>query len=205
MFFALIKIANLLNGYLRTPKLNRFNEMIDWLNNDTQSSIIKHSADTSLIFGNAWLAGFIDADGSFDVRIRLKSKGATKNRVEARFRLKQRMIDPKTGYSYFEVLTQIANTLKIKLKNSNHHNTQYYLITLTSQQSRDLLVNYLNRFPLFSSKRLNYEDWLLVHNMIENKEYLTDLGRDKCIQLSNGMNNNRRYYNWDHLESLKSY
>lgn len=54
-------------------------------------------ADTSDIMSNSWLAGFIDADGSFDIRVREKVDGSAKDRVESRFRLEQRMKDPITG------------------------------------------------------------------------------------------------------------
>jgi hypothetical protein len=179
--------------------------MINWLNSETGGSITTNTPDTSPILGNAWLAGFIDADGSFGLNVRLKSEGAAKNRVEAGFRLEQRKTDPRTGESYLNVLTSIATALQVQLANSMHHDTQYYIIAVTSLKSRLLLVDYLNNYQLFTSKWLNYKDWLVAHNMMVNKEHITDAGRDKIIQLSQGMNSTRTLYNWDHLEVLKSY
>jgi len=58
----LINIISLINGYLRTPKLHQFNNLINWINNHTGQSILINSKYTSPILENAWLAGFIDAD-----------------------------------------------------------------------------------------------------------------------------------------------
>jgi len=58
----LLNIISLINGYLRTPKLHQFNNLINWINSHTGKSIMINSVDTSPILENAWLAGFIDAD-----------------------------------------------------------------------------------------------------------------------------------------------
>ena len=81
----LINIINLMNGCMRTTKIARFNAMIDWINQSTGSSIPTHNVDNSNLLNNAWLAGFIDADGSFDIRVSQTSGGSSKNRVSARF------------------------------------------------------------------------------------------------------------------------
>jgi hypothetical protein len=41
-----------MNGYLRTAKLIKFNELIKWLNNRFQYTIPIHSPDTSLLNKN---------------------------------------------------------------------------------------------------------------------------------------------------------
>jgi hypothetical protein len=66
-------------------------------------------------------------------------------------------------------------------------------------------VEYFNKYPLFSSKRLNYNDWLACHNLIISGHHLTELGRNKALQLKEGMNSKRSYYNWDHLDQLNTY
>lgn len=115
-----------MNGYLRTPKIHKFNELIKWLNaNSTNSETIGFKdVDNSSILENAWLSGFIEADGSFDIRVRGKSSdGAGKNRVEARLRIEQRKNDPVTGDSYASVLQSIAIALGVVLNISIHHGT----------------------------------------------------------------------------------
>ena len=85
-------MIGLINGHLRTPKIEQFNAMINWINKyphffccaqqekrkvgdcssrSSSSSIPTQTVDNSEIHGNAWLAGFIDAEGSFDILLRL--------------------------------------------------------------------------------------------------------------------------------------
>jgi len=202
----LINIINLINGCLRTPKLARFNDMINWINQATGSSIPTHNVDNSNLLNNAWLAGFIEADGSFDIRVSQTSGGSSKNRVSARLRLEQRKVDPDTGVSYFDIMTSIATALGVSLKLSTHNgNVEYFLISASSTKSRSIIVNYFTQFPLFSSKRLNYLDWLACHYLIVSNNHLTPEGRDQALGLKSGMNSKRTFFKWDHLESLKSY
>lgn len=64
----LVNLVNLMNGYLRTPKLNKFNDLISWLNDKYHYNLPIFSIDVSDLNVNGWLAGFIDADGGFKIR-----------------------------------------------------------------------------------------------------------------------------------------
>lgn len=201
----LINIINAVNGCLRTPKIAKFNAMINWINQETGSSITTYDVDNSSLLVNAWLSGFIEADGSFDIRVSQSDNHATKNRVSARLRLEQRELDPNTGASYLEVMTSIAKALGVTLNKSIHNgNIEYFLISASSTKSRGIIVNYFTQFPLFSSKRLNYFDWNACHNLIISKNHTTKEGRDIALKLKLGMNSKRTYFNWDHLSTLGS-
>lgn len=206
---ALRKLIGLINGCLRTPKIKQFNAMINWINKSTDpvvDCIPLHPVDHSDIKGNAWLAGFIEADGSFDIRVSQTSTGSIKNRVSARLRLEQRKSDPVTDASYSDILNAIATALGSTLSTSMHNgDREYFLISATSAKARANVVSYFTKYPLFSSKRLNYLDWLTCHNMIVNKTHTTPEGRELALKLKSGMNSKRTYLNWDHLDSLKSY
>ena len=187
-----------MNGFLRTPKLSDFNNLISWLNAYTGSNIPQHTADTSDVLGNAWLAGFIDADGSFDIHVRnqriVDGRKIGKDRVEARFRLEQRQSDPKTGESYSFVLGLIAKALATKLSLSIHHGTSYYLITVTSSTQLPILVDYLDAYQLFTSKYLDYVDWRTVQQLMLTKGHITPQGREFAKSISAGMNSTRSVY-----------
>jgi LAGLIDADG endonuclease len=112
---SIFKIVNLINGYMRTPKIRVLNQMIEWLNNYiivNQDSklpstkkilslikelshldikwfnfpIIKKELDLSPINTNAWLAGFSDADANFSINI-CKRWNRTSTRVQLFYRL----------------------------------------------------------------------------------------------------------------------
>lgn len=223
----LTKVIGLINGHLRTPKIEQFNAMINWINKSTPSPfsfLIKRTAglgaragdciptqtvDHSEIHGNAWLAGLIEADGSFDIRVSQTSTGSIKNRVSARLRLEQRKFDPVTNASYSDIMNAIATALGSSLSYSTHNDgIEYYLISASSAKARANIVSYFTKYPLFSSKRLNYLDWLTCHNMIVNKTHTTPEGRELALKLKSGMNSKRTFFyklNWDHLNTLKSY
>ena len=56
-----------------------------------------------------------------------------------------------------------------------------------SPAKHSIIIAYLEKFPLFSSKRLNYCDWKLCYNMMINKQHLTSEGRSKIKTIKAGM------------------
>lgn len=54
---------------MRTPKIHSLHKLIDFLNNSKKKEL-----DDSLIDSNAWLSGFIEADGSFQIRATINGK-----------------------------------------------------------------------------------------------------------------------------------
>lgn len=202
-------VIYLMNGYLRTPKVHQFNKLIQWINTNYFSTepIVCNDVDTSPIISNAWLSGFIDADGSFDVKVREKSfDGKGKNRVEARLRIEQRIIDPSTKLSYYSVMKSIASSLNVELNIFLHNeDIEYYIISVTSPAKLKTLIYYLDTNSLFSSKLLNYLDFKYCVNLMLSRKHLTEQGRDNIKIIKAGMNRKRTYYTWDHLEKLSEY
>ena len=202
----LTNIIDLMNGYIRGPKIEHFQALIHWMNHNKGYSFILKPRDNSDLLQNAWLSGFIDGDGSFDIRVSQVKYGALKDRVSARFRLEQQQIDPKSNLSNFEFFSLISTSLLTRLTKSKHNgDKEYFLISLSSQKARVNLVNYLDRFPLFTSKLLNYKDWRECHFLINNKEHLTERGKNIALLHKSKMNTKRTYYNWDHLFLLDNY
>jgi hypothetical protein len=66
----LIKVANLINGYMRTPKIEALQRLIAWLNTRAGSNISLLPLDTSDLGSNSWLAGMSDSDVFSGVFIR---------------------------------------------------------------------------------------------------------------------------------------
>lgn len=202
----LINVIHIINGYLRTPKIDKFNTLITWINIKTKQNIATHKVDCSDLLSNAWLSGFIEADGSFDIRVSQTSTGSIKNRVSARLRLEQRQFDPVSLVSYSDIMSSIAEVFGTSLNTSTHNfQVQYFLIAASSAKARAIICNYFIMYPLFSSKRLNFQDWLVCHNLIVTNKHTSPEGRDTALKLKAGMNNKRTYLSWDHLESLKTY
>ena len=102
----------------------------------------------------------MDADGSFSVQHTKLEKGAKKRKISCRLRIEQRILDPITNNSYSPVLTNISYFLNCSLLTRTQKSTgnEYYILTASSRNSTEILVNYLDRYYLFSSKYLDYKD-----------------------------------------------
>jgi len=197
-------IVDLINGELRTPKINQLFNLIDWLNNNHYSNIKKLPVNNKPLRNNSWLSGFIDADGSFSVQHTKVENNAKKRKVSCRLRIEQRMLDPVTKISYFSVLNQIAKFLGCKLltRKQLSTNNEYYILAASNRKSLLVIVNYLELYPLFSSKYLDYKDWNKAVKLILTDKHYTEKGLIEIDLIRNNMNKNRTYFNWDHLSKL---
>ena len=195
---SIFKFINLINGKFRTPKIDQLYKLIDWFNKKHCLNIKKLPIDNSPLQDNSWLAGFIDADGGFYIRHSL-------NQILCKFSLEQRMIYPKTQESYFTILNQIALFLNIKLATRTRVNykNSYYILRVENQNSNKILIDYFNKYPLLSSKYLDYLEWKYSFNLILNKEHKTEQGIETILAAKNKMNDKRTNFNWDHLEFME--
>ena len=193
----LIRIVNLINGKFRTPKIDQLFKLIDWLNNKYSCNISKLPLDDSPLSQNSWLTGFIEADGGFYIRF--------PNQIICKFNLEQRMIYPKTQESYFNILNKICLFLNVKLavRSRLDKKNSYYVIRVENQKSNKILIDYLNKYPLLSSKYLDFLDWEKAFGVITQKDHKTELGKQIISKAKNNMNDNRTYFNWVHLNKLE--
>jgi len=194
------RIVRLLNGELRTPKINQLYLLIDWLNKNHGSNINKLPLKTGNLSNDSWLAGFVDADGSFSIQ---HIKKENKIKVSCRLRIEQRMIEPTTNVSYFNVLSEIAKFLNCNLLTRKQLSTgnEYYTLAATSRDSLLTITNYFETFPLFS-KYLDYIDWSKAVKLILSNEHYTDANILVIYHLKSKMNRCRTEFNWDHLYKL---
>ena len=174
--------------------------MIDFLN-AKGDNIIKLTLDTSPLNSNAWLAGFIDADGHFAI------KGFTSNpksHLAIQFHLTQRKTD-KSGESLEKLMLKITEFLQVKLNNRVFSEKFHQFVICTSNRvSNKILIDYLNTYPLLSSKYLDFKDWETANNIYINKLHKDPVQFDKVRNLKANMNNNRTYFSWAHHEQILS-
>lgn len=67
------------------------------------------------------------------------------------------------------------------------------------------VINYFNKFSLFSSKHLDFLSWVEAHNIIMANEHTKKSGYSGIIKLKklkNEMNSKRINFNWDHLNNF---
>jgi hypothetical protein len=64
------------------------------------------------------------------------------------------------------------------------------------------LIHYLDKFPLKSSKYLDFLNWKDAFYIFKNKEHLTNIGLDRIKYLKLSNNDRRKEFNWDHLKNF---
>ncbi len=69
-----------------------------------------------------------------------------------------------------------------------------------SLSSRLILINYLSVYPFYTSKRLDYGDWLKAHYLVTDKVHKTNLGTAQLASLKASMNDQRTVFDWSHLD-----
>jgi len=172
------KVIELINGKIRTEnKYNQINKNILDYNNSLDfklGSKINLKLNINRNLENHWLAGFSDADASFQIKIFNR-----KNRVEIRLNFQ---IDQKKD----NVLKLIKNYLGGNIEYRKRQDTYYY--RSTSYGSARNVIKYFDHFHLLSSKHINYLKWRKAYIIIQNKEHLNKEGIDKITKLKNTMN-----------------
>lgn len=195
---SVINIINLINGKLRTPKINSLYDMIDFLN-AKGANIIKLPLDTSPLNSNSWFSGFIDADGYFAI------KGFTlnpKTYLAFGFQISQRATD-KSGESLDKVMFKIAEFLSVKLNMREFYEKyRQFVISTSNRESNRILIDYLNTYPLLSSKYLDFRDWETGYYIFINKLHKDPAQYEIIRELKAHMNNGRTSFSWSHHKQI---
>ena len=81
----ILNLVNLLNGYIRTPKINYLYKLIDWINSHNLNlNLTKLPLNTESLKNDSWLSGFIEANGHFSIRTTMTGKYP---KIECKFEL----------------------------------------------------------------------------------------------------------------------
>jgi hypothetical protein len=214
----LIKIINLINGELRTPKIHQVHSLIEWINLNHNSNFKKLPLKKGLLNEDNWLSGFIDSEGSFNIRqTTLETEVSNSNinsysnskykkiRINCRLRIEQRKLEPISNESYLILLTEIAEFFqtKVTIRKQLKTGREYYIITATNLKSLNQIIKYFNNHNLYSSKYLDFKDWAKVVNLILIDQHYTENSIIQIEFLKNNMNRNRIFFDWTHLDKLK--
>ena len=192
----LIAISQLINGKMRGPKYYQLVLLIEYLNKILPDVNLKPLGfSTTPLDNDNWLAGFIEADGSFQVRTSLSSKYS---RISLSFELVQSRIT-HYGYSMFDLMNQIAIFLGVNVNEirSERKNPQYRLRT-SSLKTNKTICNYLSKYPLRGTKYMDFKDWCKVLDYFEQGTHMEN--KEHIVKIKSQMNQLRTVYNWDHLQ-----
>lgn len=211
-----IKIINLINGYMRTPKIEALHRAICWINENDNSSIDCLDLDLSPIDSNSWLAGFTDADGNFSITLSDRKKNGkvlrtslqTFFRIEVKQNSQREVTEKQEGNNYFNILTKISAffTVNLYTRTRNVGDKVYYsyIVVAHNSRSHQIVRSYFDRFPLYSSKYLAYKDWCEAVNFKNMNKNSLDPKELDSIKIIQQRFKNRVSYNWKHLDLLQN-
>jgi len=206
---SVLKIISLINGYLRTPKISKLHDAITYYNTKFNYNIPVLGLDCSPIDSNAWLAGLTDADGNFNI---IYSKRSDRNsmRLQLQYRLE---LARKSQHSDIpdnmrDILEVIADYFKVQLTTrdrvTNFGECKSFILLVGSDSGRQLVIDYFSKFPLYSSKRMNYSDWVLLENIKRKGLDKKSEGIATILEVKDRFNSKRSIFSWDHLKDFYS-
>ena len=172
----MLNVINLINGKLKTE--HRFNQVVNNVLSHTKyaDKNINFTIDSSKNLDNHWLAGFSDADASFQIKI---IKRITRDKPEIRLNFQ---IDQKSDL----LLNMIKEYLGGNIGYRKSQDTYYY--GSTSFGSAKRVIEYFDQYHLQSRKHISYLRWRKVYRLIQDKEHLTDKGLSKILIIKDLIN-----------------
>lgn len=211
-----IKIINIINGYMRTPKIEALHRAINWFNESYNYNIDCLGLDLSSIDSNAWLAGFTDGDGNFSITLtnRKKKGNITSKRIQNFFRIELRQTYHRDvsveqgGTSYYDILNKISIYLGVNLLSRTRERKDKvfyaFMVISHSAASHAKVISYFYRFPLYSSKYLAYKDWSYVVEKAKLRagKVLTQKEISEVETIKAQFNSKRKSFDFSHLDNL---
>ena len=175
----IIRICNLIYKKLRIQrKVDRLNLLILKLNLPLLPTVI----DTSLLLTSHYLAGLIDTDGCFSIRLlnRLRNnKERTETRLYIRIELQE---------SELHILESIKSTfggsISKRVHKTNHISYSYNSV---SYQACFKWIQYLDKYNLNSNKYLEYLFLRKAYLLVQSGEHLTTEGVSKLEKIQSTM------------------
>ena len=184
----ILLLAFLFNGNLALK--NRIKQLALWinaLNNRFGSDTIKlNNTPISITLRDAWLSGFTDAEGCFNVSITANTRYTLGYVIKMRY-----LLDQKDSVILNKVC-ELFRSGKVTLRSGTDN---VYRYTATGFKPLNDVISYFKLFPLYTKKAISIEKWCIVHSLVSNKLHLTEEGLtqvrilQKQINLNNSMTN----------------
>lgn len=190
----ILLLAFLFNGNLAlTRRIQQLSLWVQALNNRFgANTILLINTAVSVTLQDAWLSGFTDAEGCFNVTITSNARYALGHVIRMRY-----ILDQKDS-SILQVIRNLFGFGKVTLRSKTcphpfGDGVGVYRYTITGFKSMNDVVSYFKVFPLLTKKARSFEKWLTIHNLVSNKLHLTEEGLaqvrvlQKQINIDNSM------------------
>ena len=180
----ILLLAYLFNGNLAmTHRIGQLALWVQALNRRFGENTIQFINIAVIItLQDAWLSGFTDAEGCFNVSITSNARYALGHVVKMRF-----LLDQKDS-SILNIIRDLFGFGKVTIRSQTD---DVYRYTATGFKSMNDVISYFKEFPLYTKKALSFNKWLSIHDLVINKLHLTEevLAQVKAIQKQININN----------------
>lgn len=139
--------------------------------------------ETEIIPDPYWLTGFVDGEGTFDIKI-YSSKTNLGFAVQLRFRIPQHDRDSKL----IKVIIKYFGSGSLE-KHTRHHAVTLVINKFTTVT--DKIIPFFDNYPLVGVKKNDFLDWCTVAKLMKNKAHLTQDGFNLIRTIKSGMNKSR--------------
>jgi hypothetical protein len=176
-------LAHLFNGNLVIPR--RITQLSGWCL--VLKDIVLNPTPVVPTLHDSWISGFTDAEGCFNVGVRLRANTVTGFRVIVRFLLDQKEAEP--------LLLHIRELFGYGSVNLRKNTDKVFRYTNNSFKGLDSVRKYFLAFPLKTKKSVSFDKWNKVYTMVLAKQHLTHDGLDSiCVmsKLINAVNHDTR-------------
>jgi len=186
---SILLLVYIFNGNLvLSHRKNQLGEWINALNGYDSSScmrlpLLNLTLEPKLMKPNlkdAWLSGFTDAEGCFNVAIQPRFNTVTGYRVSLRFILFQKNAE--------STLLQIRDLFKFGQVKVRGGTNGVYRYNNNSFKGLLLVRDYFLTFSLKTKKAVSFKNWLEVFTMVLNKEHLVQEGLVKIRAIAKRIN-----------------
>lgn len=211
----LINLVNLINGHFRTPKIEALHRLIENLNQYCSESIPLLGLDKTPLGESAWLSGFLEADGYFYLNIarrapKLNKKdlpiGITYYLYISQKQHYERKVDSsvnESNFSHMEDIAKLVNSRVISIERKRTTGIEkIYVVRTDKKDSKVLLFEYLNKFPLFGYKYFAHKNMPKIHDLILSREHKELDGKMKLDKYTEDMKKDVRDIEFTHLDKF---
>ena len=177
------KLIQLFNG--RFVCQHRREQLFNWislwnrLHPKECINYLESTAEPTLM--NAWLSGFLDAEGGFSISIAPRSSTSSMKSEAKRFRVRPRVFCDQKNEK--EVLVAIARAFQAGRVSARANDRTQFRWMVDTWKHVGKIKSYLNRYPLRTRKHLVYLRWMKIYYTVLRREHLTEHGFQKIRQL----------------------
>jgi len=146
-----------------------------------------------------WVQSFTDSEGNFNYYYRESKSSAISFSISQNLHDYHLMLSLKkgTGKIYPLSLNGSFNSAEEYLNDRTSLGLNSVIrYEINSKVShKKIVIPFFNKYPLYTIKSLDFEDWKTLISMSDTKEYKTVVGKEKTIAISKGMNRGRNSSN----------